>query len=256
MSDMFKYRIDNEFAFVSNLEQEIKIPINDFKQKKQKLGFSIKSQLGSPATLVNASNATNFTFIINGNLSTAAIEKINASRKFCDKISLIENLGCSLSFEKVDNEVFKINLQTIDFNFPKILADILFDYCKNNISKNNNIPFFVNQITTKNEFGYNLNINSEIYKMMMKKFLVDYALGMRAAEVWKRDYQASGGYLIVRGDGEILCYHFYFTKLFEDYLYNNTKLETPDVKRYFAGQVYHEEGLQKIKLNLQIRFNK
>lgn len=238
-------------------KHDITIQFNDPKLLfSPTLGFSIKSQLGSPATLVNSSNATNFTFAINGNLSNSDIEKINATKKFSDKISLIENLGCSLSFEKVDSEVFKINLQTIDYNFPKILADILLDYCKNNVSKNNNIPFFVNQVTIKNEFGYNLNINCEIYRMMMKKFLVDYALGMRAAEVWKRDYQASGGYLIVRSDGEILCYHFYFTKLFEDYLFNNTKLETPDVKRYFAGQVYHEDGLQKIKLNLQIRFNK
>ena len=47
---MFKYRIDNDLAFVSNSEKEIQIPINDFKQKTMKLGFSIKSQLGSPAT--------------------------------------------------------------------------------------------------------------------------------------------------------------------------------------------------------------
>ena len=35
-----------------------------------------------------------------------------------------------------------------------------------------------------------------MYEMIMKKFLTDYALGMRAAEVWKRNYQATGGYLI------------------------------------------------------------
>ena len=209
------------------------------------LGFSIKSQLGSPSTLVNASNATNFTYIINGNLSLLEIEKINGLRKFSDKISLIENSGCSLSFEKLDNEVFQINLQTIDYNFSKVLSDILLDYHKNSISKNNSIPYFVRQVTNKNEFGYNLELNSDIYKMMMKKFLVDYALGMRTAEVWKRDYQASGGYLIIRSDGK-----------FEDYLFDNTKLDTPDVKRYNTGKVYSENGQQKFKMNLQIRFNK
>jgi len=238
-------------------KHDITIQFNDPKLLfSPTLGFSIKSQLGSPSTLVNASNATSFTYLIDGYLSYTDIEKINGLRKFSDKLSLIQNLGGSLTFEKVDNEIFKINLQTIDYNFPKVISDILLDYHKNNIPKNNNIPYFIDQISNKNEFGYNLALNSDIYKMMMKKFLVDYALGMRAAEVWKRDYQASGGYLIVRNDGEILCYHFYFTKLFEDYLFANTKLETPDVKRYNTGRIYLEDGLQKIKMNLQIRFNK
>jgi type II restriction enzyme len=91
--------------------------------------------------------------------------------------------------------------------------------------------------------------------MIMKKFLTDYALGMRAAEVWRRNYQAAGGYLIVKDDGELLCYHFYFAKNFEDYLYNNTKLETPDSRNNF-GVIYSEGGTQKMKLNLQIRFIK
>ncbi|WP_262710866.1 HpaII family restriction endonuclease [Flavobacterium franklandianum] len=100
-----------------------------------------------------------------------------------------------------------------------------------------------------------MTINSSIYQMIMKKFLTDYALGMRAAEVWKRDYQATGGYLIVKDDGELICYHFYFAKNFEDYLFNNTKLETASERNGF-GKIYSENGQQKIKLNLQIRFIK
>ncbi|MCY0968359.1 HpaII family restriction endonuclease [Chryseobacterium wangxinyae] len=253
---MYNYWKNNHFIFISNDEQEIKILLKDFKQSYLKLGLQIKSQLGKPATLVNSSDATNFTFDVIGTLSHEEIIRINSLRKFADKISLLESLDCKLLFDKMDSKKFKINLQTIDYNFPKIISDILISYHKNDIPKNNNIPFFVDEITTKNEFDYDLSLNSDIYKMMMKKFLVDYALGMRAAEIWKRDYQATGGYLIVRNDGEIICYHFYFTKLFENYLFDNTKLETADPNRRKTGIIYFEDKKMKFKLNLQIRFKK
>lgn len=241
----------------SRNKHDITIQVKDSKSLfSPTLGFSIKSQLGRPSTLVNASNATNFTYILNGNLTDLQIQIINEAKKFEEKFRLIESFGCSLSFERIDSPVFEINLQTIDYNFPAVMADIVLQYHKNSVPKNNSIPYFTEQVTLRNPFGYRLELNPDIYKMMVKKFLVDYALGMRASEVWKRDYQASGGYLIVRQDGEVLCYHFYFTKLFENYLFDNSKLDTPDPKRYNTGKIFIEEGILKMKLNLQVRFNK
>ncbi|MCZ4693374.1 HpaII family restriction endonuclease [Ancylomarina euxinus] len=225
--------------------------------KNKTLGFSVKSQLGRPSTLLNASGATNFTYLIKGKqLSEDQIEEIHNLKKYSDKISRIKEFGSSLIFDKVEHPIFESNLQTIDFNFDKILAEILLLYYTNDISSENTIHKFIEKITTTNSIGYNLEVNSSIYELIMKKFLTDYALGMRAAEVWKRDYQATGGYLVVRKDGELICYHFYFAKSFEEYLFRNTKLETPDRKKHSFGNIYTENGIQKIKLNLQIRFIK
>ncbi|MCX6181436.1 MAG: HpaII family restriction endonuclease [Bacteroidetes bacterium] len=221
------------------------------------MGFSIKSQLGRPSTLVNASGATNFTYIIAGKkLTGEKIEEINKTREFSRKFKLLAESGASLQHENVENNIFKSNLQTIDYNFEKILSEILVLFYSNDISSENTIPKFINKVSSKNSFGYDLKINSSMYELIMKKFLTDYALGMRAAEVWKRDYQATGGYLIVKDDGEIICYHFYFTKNFEDYLFSNTRLETPDPEKHGFGQIYPDKGVNKIKLNLQIRFIK
>lgn len=218
------------------------------------LGFSVKSQLGRPATLVNASNATNFTYQLSKKLNSLQIDEINNIRNFSDKFKVFQKYGVEFSFEKIDNEKFNINLQTIDYNFPKLISDILLMYYANDITSENTIENFTKKITDKNEFKYNLNLNPEIYEMIVKRFLVEYALGMRASEIWKRDYQADGGYLIVREDGEIICYHFYFVKNFENYLFQNTKFETPDKNRYHMAEVFEEDGIQKIRLNLQIRF--
>lgn len=241
----------------SNQKKDITIQIEDPNTFiTPTLGFSIKSQLGGASTLVNASGATNFTYILSKKLNLDQIEEIKSQRKFSDKFKIFHKYNVQFTLEKVDNEIFNINLQTIDYNFPKILSDILFMYYANDITSENTIENFTKKITTKNEFNYNLNLNPEIYQMIIKRFLVEYALGMRASEIWKRDYQADGGYLIVREDGEIICYHFYFVKNFENYLFQNTKLETPDKNRYQMSEIYEENGMQKMKLNLQIRFMK
>jgi type II restriction enzyme len=242
----------------SKLKNDITIQVSDPNTfLSPALGFSIKSQLGRPSTLLNASKATNFSFLIKGKvLEKNQISQIKNANEFSEKLKLLKSFGARLEFEKVDNEIFQSNLQTIDYNFDRILSEMLVLFYENDVASENTVKKFIATITKKNSIGYNLNINSSMYEMIMKKFLTDYALGMRAAEVWKRNYQATGGYLIVKDDGELICYHFYFTKNFEDYLFNNTKLETPDPDRHKFGEVYLEKGQQKMKLNLQIRFIK
>ncbi len=242
----------------SKLKNIICIKISDNeKYTGTSLGFSIKSQLGSPSTLLNASEPTNFTYKISGNILTNdQIEQIENERIFSKKIKLINSFGSNLEFEKVENEVFASNLQTIDFNFNKMLADIILFYYAKNESSENTIKKLAARLTQINPIGYNLKINPYIYEIIIKRFLTDYALGMRATEVWQRNYQATGGYLIVKDDGELICYHFYFMRNFEEYLFNNTKLETPSPEKHNFGKIYFENGQQKIKLNLQIRFIK
>ena len=91
----------------------------------------------------------------------------------------------------------------------------------------------------------------------MKVLLLDTALGMTPAKEWNGVYDANGGYLVVRKDGEIVCYHFYNRNDVEDYLYGNTRFERASRSRYNFGLLYRgEDDSTYIKLNLQIRFKK
>ncbi|MFZ3272683.1 MAG: HpaII family restriction endonuclease, partial [Lutibacter sp.] len=69
-------------------------------------------------------------------------------------------------------------------------------------------------------------------------------------------YDATGGYLIVKENGEVLCYHIYNRNEFEDYLLNNTKLDTASSSRHGFGEIYKNNGELYFNLNLQIRFIK
>jgi type II restriction enzyme len=223
----------------SKLKNDITIQIEDPNTFiSPTLGFSIKSQLGRASTLLNASGPTNFTYRIVGHfLTKKEIDIIKKEKVFSTKIELIKKFGATLEFENVENEIFKSNLQTIDYYFDKILSQVVYLYYENKVSSANTVSNFIKIITTQNPLNYKLKVNPEMYSLMMKKFLTDYALGMRAGEVWKREYQATGGYLIVRADGELVCYNFYFAKAFENYLYSNTKLETPDKRLRFIQKM-------------------
>lgn len=77
---------------------------------------------------------------------------------------------------------------------------------------------------------------------------------MKPAIIWDGIDEASGGYIIVTKQGDILAYHIYNRNYFEEYLLNNTKYETVSTSRHGFGEVYSEVGEDFIKLNLQIRF--
>ncbi|MCB0745699.1 MAG: HpaII family restriction endonuclease, partial [Ignavibacteriae bacterium] len=94
------------------------------------------------------------------------------------------------------------------------------------------------------------------YEYKIKRFLTDVALGMMPSKVWTGKYDATGGYLIVKENGDVLCYHIYNRNEFEDYLLNNTKLDTASSSRHGFGEIYENSGELYFNLNLQIRFKK
>lgn len=115
----------------------------------------------------------------------------------------------------------------------------------------------VERVALQNPFSFTgKNVNS-FYEHKMKVLLLDAALGMTPAKEWNGRYDANGGYIVVRKDGEIVCYHFYNRNDVEDYLYYNTRFERASRSRYRFGSLFRgEDGNVYMRLNLQIRFKK
>lgn len=88
----------------------------------------------------------------------------------------------------------------------------------------------------------------------IKSLMVATALGMLPSKAWSGRYEATGGYLVVKSDGDVICFHLYDRNLLEDYLFNNTKFETPSKSRYQMGEVYRSGDRYYFNLVLQIRF--
>lgn len=114
----------------------------------------------------------------------------------------------------------------------------------------------VEKVAESNPFNFSGANIEAFYAHKMKVLLLDAALGMTPAKELQGQYDANGGYLVVKRDGELVCYHFYNRNDVEDYLYNNTRFERASRSRYGFGSLYQESGETYIKLNLQIRFKK
>ena len=235
---------------------DIHIVIHDLRTNMTPLlGFSIKSQLGSASTLLNAGATTNITYTICGkNLSDEEIAEINSIDSHLERMAEIGKQGCSLSYKEIDSAVFMNNLQFLDICMPQFIADCLL---VDSVGEDSSLTHCVSEVAKKNPFDYNGKNVAEFYEHKMKVLLLSAALGMTPGKEWTGRYDANGGYLVVRKDGEIVCYHFYNQNDVEDYLYNNTRFERASRGRYNFGSLYRgDDGGVYIKLNLQIRFKK
>ena len=213
------------------------------------MGYSIKSELGNAPTLLNASGATNFRYELSGISSddTKTINSIDTKAKIRDRIVAIEQKG-TIKFDQVVNYTFSGNLMLIDSKMEDILSYVLFEYYRYGFVTCSDI---VTAIERKDPLGYH---RDGIYRYKMKKFLCSVALGLMPSKKWDGQDEANGGYIIVKESGEVVAYHLYNRNSFENYLLNNTKLETASTSRNKFGTVYEEYGKKYINLNLQVRF--
>ncbi|MBQ7883597.1 MAG: HpaII family restriction endonuclease [Phascolarctobacterium sp.] len=214
-------------------------------------GFSIKSQLGGPSTLLNASKATNWTYVIHG-IDDAIMDQVNAidtKNKIKDRMNLLRAVNAEIKFSEMKNFVFNDNLEMIDSRMPEIMSYILLYRYFDNITKSDEL---INCICERNPVGYR---NNKIYNYKYKKLLCAAALGMLPSKEWDGIDEANGGYIIVKVDGDILAYYLRNRNAFEEYLLRTTKLEAASTERHDYAKIYKENGQYYMNLNLQIRFD-
>lgn len=221
-----------------------------------RLGFSIKSQLGSPSTLLNAGIPTNITYRIYGDcITNKDIMEINAIHDHLPRMQALIDRGYRLEYADIEHTTFKNNLLFMDTCMPRFIAACLI--CGSLPNSTSDIKEAVEIVAKENPFKFNGKNILAFYEHKMKVLLLDTALGMTPATEWMGRYDANGGYLVVKKDGNIICYHFYNRNDVEDYLYNNTRFERPSRDRYHYGYLYrNEDDNVYMKLNLQIRFKK
>lgn len=249
MSEIGCFRL----AAPSTDKTDIKMQLHDIRTGYRPIcGFSIKSEISSPPTLLNASFATNFVFQLANNLSDDQIRHINnieTRQKITDRISAIYSLGNHLSFFKLQNQTFDDNLRMIDGQMPELLAEVVLVYYQSNVSK---IKSIIEILERSNPLRFS---KISFYSHKIKKFLYAVALGMTPSREWNGDDEANGGYIIVKNTGTIEAFYIFNKNAFEEYLLQNTKLDRGSTERHgFASIFKDDDNNFLINLNLQIRF--
>lgn len=233
------------------------------------LGFSVKSEIGAPPTLLNASEPTNIVYRVKGLSCTQAdaINKIDGSRKIMDRCRAIKNAASSIEYDGYHSSVFEDNLDIVDSALPKMLADLVkvhyFEQIliprgkrvKGEFRPHDKLVRAVELLERQPDYATKKKRYCEI---KIKRFLRACALGLMPSEEWAGIDDASGGYIIVLPDGQLVALYVYNTNLFEKYLYESTIFERASTTRHKYLTLYPDgnSGDYLLKLNLQIRFNR
>lgn len=198
--------------------------------------------------------ATNFIYELNGHILTK-VEKdtFDSFRLFRDKFEYLNSLGVNMLFARVENSIFNGNLRLVDTKMPLIIGNMLENFFRGNASK---VIDLTNMCAEEDICDVGNEDKDIFYMYKVKEFMTNIALGMMPASRWNGNYDATGGYIIVKEDGDVLCYHIYNRNEFREYLYNNTKFDTPSKTKHHFGKIEDVDGKQILKLNLQIRFLK
>jgi HpaII restriction endonuclease len=227
---------------------EIVFEDRDSKLPTPKVGFSIKSQVGSASTLLNASGATNFIYEVSSDQNFDDDELLELEpNKIAHSVSSLKERGFSFNFRKVANETFQNNLELLDSRMPEYVAEVLLASYSGGVS---NFAELVEKV-----FPSDVRSSSQkVFKM--KQFLGSIAMGMRPTQHWDGDITKFKGLIVVKTDGDVVFYYLYNINSFQEYLFNNVKFERGSTSRHQYGKFFKEEGKFFVNLNLQIRFNK
>lgn len=218
-------------------------------------GFGVRSRIGMMNPLLDGGRTANLKFELTGaKFAVPTINKVNALETpngIADRILMIERLGGILKYADVADKVFRSNLQMIDLHFPRLTAEMLRTMYLDGITR-------VSELTARMKELNPLKIKEELinkhcfYDYKIKQFLLILALGMRPAKLYNGTDSAVSGYILVNGNGELLCYQKSQKEVFQDFLFNNTRLEKGSPEKNKYGFLERENGTYYLKLNLKI----
>lgn len=239
----------NKIKAKSTLKEDITLLVYDFKKNMTKpLKYSIKSMLGSPATLLNSSSNTNFVYEIKGinDEQMNQINKINTRTKLLDRYHKIISFDGKIKFVDMESANFKYNLRMIDSNMPEYIANVLLrSYSEN--SKNLK-ELFLSSITFDDS---NFALNK------LGQLLEGISFGFFPNKKWDGKNLVDGGLIIVKPNGEVGVLDLIYEKdIVRKYLIEETKLDSPSATRYHMFEVFKENDRYFFKLNLQIRYKR
>lgn len=228
-------------------KEDLEALLSDNRLKKEvNLKYSIKSLLGSPATLLNASQHTNFRYLVKGLTKDdiKLINSINTRTKLLDRITEIEERQGIITFDKVLSDTFDYNLRMVDSKMPEYLGNMLLSSYMNN-----------EKDIRKLFLSYLPKTDESFAIKKLEDLLCGICFSFIPSKKWDGKQVVNGGFVIVNTDGKVLVLDLvYYKDKVVNYLINNTKLDSPSSTRYHMLELYEEGNNIYFNLNLQIRY--
>lgn len=247
--DSFLEKMTKGVSFKSKSVNKSDINTLCFDKRKCKnvdLAYSIKSALGSPATILNSSKNTNFKYEIQdfNEEKLQIVNSINTDRKLLDRIHKIYELGGKIKFIEATSKVFNHNLKMVDSLLPEYLGSTLLYSYQYNMKNLKEIFCLANP-----------TLSEDLAIKKLGDFLKGVSFGFMPGSEWKGDYSVNGGLVIIKKDGDLVVLDLmYYPQEVANYLLKETKLDSPSSTRYHMLEIYKENNKFYFTLNLQVRY--
>jgi type II restriction enzyme len=241
---LLKLLMKTKLSASSSLTNDLHLILEDHETKipTPRRGFSVKSEIGNPATIFNAGVATNLTYKIIGEGAPKQFQEVSGVKT---NLKSLKQDGFTLEFLEYDNQTLYNNLLNIDSSLPEFLAELMLAYYQSATTK---ILAICEATWPESHPDATLKVSK------IKKFLSAAFMGLRPNTLWSGYPEDFGGLLLVKKTGDVLFYYLYNLQKFEEYLFGTLRFDTPDTGRHKFGQVYFVGEEPRIKLNLQIRY--
>lgn len=227
-----------------------------------RMGFSVKSQFGSPATLFNASPSAPLLYWV-AHCDDALMKEFNTLHDargnrgwFACCQPFFSERGLRVSFARARNAgSFERNLLFIREGMLEIVAACVRERFIGGATTSD-VAAITASVAEQNPMRYPPAVASAVYEKAMKDFLYAAFSGMSATKPWDGVEQVNGGYVVVKPDGDVLCYHANDREEFREYLFRNTVFEYVSAKKYSWSLIEKIDGEYLLPVNFSIRFKK
>lgn len=236
----------------------------------QIMGFSCKSDIDAAATLFNASgDNTNFEYEIVGDIDD---EKMNAFNGMFhevtkkgvtkyevatgDRMRYLKECGVDLRFVNPVKDVARQNLVRCGgMEMPKILGGMLKYYYFECGAASVGVEDAIKYLADTDYVGYGFDDLYDTYRVKIANLLYAMFTGLRFSKPWSGRSDVSGGYIVVKRDGDVVAFHSCIADEFKDFLIDKLKFEGPSCSRHKYMEIYKkDDGKYYLKLALQFRF--
>ena len=236
----------------------------------QIMGFSCKSDIDAAATLFNASgDNTNFEYEIVGDFDD---EKMNAFNGMFhevtkkgvtkyevatgDRMRYLKECGVDLRFVNPVKDVARQNLVRCGgMEMPKILGGMLKYYYFECGAASVGVEDAIKYLADTDYVGYGFDDLYDTYRVKIATLLYAMFTGLRFSKPWSGRSDVSGGYIVVKRDGDVVAFHSCIADEFKDFLIDKLKFEGPSCTRHKYMEIYKkDDGKYYLKLALQFRF--
>lgn len=236
----------------------------------QIMGFSCKSDIDAAATLFNASgDNTNFEYEIVGNINDDVMNMFNTMFRTVVKkgeekkevatggrMRYLKSIGTDVVFKKPVKETARQNLvRSGGLETPAIIGGMLKYFYFEKSGTDSSVEEAVRYLSKNDVVGYGFDDLYNTYKPKVANLLYSMFTGLRFSKPWSGRSDVSGGYIVVKRDGDVVAYHSCIADEFKDFLVDKLKFEAPSCTRHDYMTIYKkDDGKYYLKFALQFRF--